>query len=454
MYQIPRADPFPPQRWAALARGALLSPEEPLVVALSGGVGSSALLALTALARPKPSVIAVHVRTSSEATDCVQRLAAELAVPLTMLPSASDPLGSVARWTRAQARSLVLAGDCRLVGTVERRPSTPIAAAREHLEGSAIARPLRSLPRGELAAALRLVALPFVDELDAAALRIVADGVQATLVGGREILRLDGQLSQATAALVWDPPVHCAARRGVADAFVGGCIDRGALMALPRALRRRALWRLLHEALGRELSPNQVESALELLSRGRTGRLAIEPGFVLVLRADRLHLEPLSARRGHDPRQLLLPFDSALPASLGAPLGLPGEVQLDDGRSIRASLLELAAACAPLARQLSVELDASRLPDRLSVRFPRTGDRFHPLGWPQEASLASFLAASGVPREGRARVPIVLAEERVVWVAGLRPAESVRVASGTRRRVRLDLVHPLLSEEGSTAARR
>ncbi|MEY2746388.1 MAG: hypothetical protein RL112_1430 [Planctomycetota bacterium] len=454
MYQPPRADPFPPQRWAALARGALLAPEEPLVVALSGGVGSSALLALAALARPKPGLSAVHVRQDPESTEVARQLASELAVPLALLPAAEDPLLAAARWARSQARPTLLAGDCRLVGTVERRPSAVVPAAREHREGVAIARPLRCLPRGELAAALRLVSLPFVDELDAAALRIVADGVQATLVGGREILRLDGQLSQATAALVWDPPVHCAARRGVADAFVGGCVDRGALMALPRALRRRALWRLLHEALGRELAPTQVESALELLSRGRTGRLAIEPGFVLVMRADRLHLEPLPPRRGHDPRQLVLPFDSALPPSLGAPLVLPGEVRLDDGRSIRASLLELAAACAPLSRQLSVELDASRLPDRLSVRFPRAGDRFHPLGWPQEASLASFLAASGVPREGRARVPIVLAEERVVWVAGLRPAESVRVASGTRRRVRLDLVHPLLSEEGAAGSRR
>jgi tRNA(Ile)-lysidine synthetase-like protein len=453
MYQPPRVDPFPPQRWAALARGALLGPEEPLIVALSGGVGSSALLALASLARPRPTLAAVHVRTTDEATDSARRLAADLAVPLTVLPRGDAPLASVARWARSEARPTVLAGDCRLVGTVERRPSTPLAAAREHLSGVAIARPLRGLPRGELAAALRLVSLPFVDELDAAALRIVADGVQATLVGGREILRLDGQLSQATAAIVWDPPVHCAARRGVADAFVGGCIERGALMALPRALRRRVLWRLLHEAMGRELAPMQVESALELLSRGRTGRLAVEPGFVLVLRADRLHLEPLPARRGLDPRQLMLPFDSALPPSLGAPLGLPGVVQLDDGRSIRASLLELAAECAPLARQLSVELDASRLPDHLSVRFPRAGDRFHPLGWPQEASLASFLAASGVPREGRARVPIVLAAERVVWVAGLRPAESVRVAAGTRRRVRLDLVHPLLSEEGAAARR-
>jgi tRNA(Ile)-lysidine synthetase-like protein len=454
MYQPHRADPFPPQRWASLARAALLDPQEPLVAALSGVVGSSALLALAAAARPQPRLAAVHVRTSPEALDSARRLAAELAIPLEVLPADPDPLAAVARHARSQARPTVLSGDCRLVGTVEARAAAGLVHVRDQLAGVAVARPLRALPRGELAAALRLVSLPFVDDVDAAALRIVADGVQATLIGGREILRLDGQLAQATAALVWGPPVHCAARRGVADAFVGGCIERGALMALPRALRRRALWRLLHEALGRELAPKQVEAALDLLARGRSGRLALDPGFVLLLRADTLHLEPLPARRGHDPRQLLLPYESALPPSQGAPLGLPGEVQLDDGRSIRASLLELAAACAPLARQLSVELDAGKLPDRLAVRFPREGDRFHPLGWPREASLAGFLAASGVPREGRARVPIVLADERVVWVAGLRPAESVRVAAGTRRRVRLDLVHPLLSEEGVSAGRR
>ena len=49
-------------------------------------------------------------------------------------------------------------------------------------------------------------------------------------------------------------------------------------------------------------------------------------------------------------------------------------------------------------------------------------------------------------REGRERVPIVLADERVVWVAGLRVAEFARVEPRTRARLRLDLVHPLVAD--------
>jgi tRNA(Ile)-lysidine synthase len=73
------------------------------------------------------------------------------------------------------------------------------------------------------------------------------------------------------------------------------------------------------------------------------------------------------------------------------------------------------------------------------VRWPRPGDRFHPLGAPGSKPLRRFLADAGVPREERSRVALVGAGERILWVAGVRPSESARVDRRTRRRLRLDL---------------
>jgi tRNA(Ile)-lysidine synthase len=89
----------------------------------------------------------------------------------------------------------------------------------------------------------------------------------------------------------------------------------------------------------------------------------------------------------------------------------------------------------------TAELDLDRIPDRgaLRVRFPRPGDRFHPLGAPGSKSLARFLAESGIPRGDRPHVPLVTSGAEILWVAGIRPAQHARVRPGTTQRLRLEL---------------
>ena len=45
----------------------------------------------------------------------------------------------------------------------------------------------------------------------------------------------------------------------------------------------------------------------------------------------------------------------------------------------------------------------------------------------------------GLPFE-RGQVPLVLAGDEILWVAGIRPAESRRIGPGTHRRLRLKLI--------------
>jgi tRNA(Ile)-lysidine synthetase-like protein len=138
------------------------------------------------------------------------------------------------------------------------------------------------------------------------------------------------------------------------------------------------------------------------------------------------------------------PRESAWIAQLAAPelgfvLPVPGSVTLPDGRRLVAQLFD-ADASRPVPRSAeTVELDAADLPARLTVRWPRSGDRFRPLGAPGSRALRRFLADQGVPRGERKLVPIVLAGAEILWCAGLRPAHGARITGATRRRLRLEL---------------
>jgi tRNA(Ile)-lysidine synthetase-like protein len=225
---------------------------------------------------------------------------------------------------------------------------------------------------------------------------------------------------------------------------------------------RRALWRLLVE--GTALAPGKklLDLVLDDLGAGRCGRHTLPRGWQLHLRPATLDLEPpADLLGGRRTRQPYLPFSelrgaTALPQGRNAPwiaslsdphhgfaLPVPGSVTLPDGRRISAELIEVDAGAEVPREACTVELDWTSLRasvgESLTVRWPRAGDRFRPLGAPGSRPLRRFLAAEGVPRAERRRVALVCDSERIVWVSGLRPCEEARVGPQSTRRVRLTL---------------
>lgn len=120
----------------------------------------------------------------------------------------------------------------------------------------------------------------------------------------------------------------------------------------------------------------------------------------------------------------------------GLALGVPGSIQLPDGRSIHADFV--AAGEVPSMSTTVVEIDAAHS-DGLRVRFERPGDRFWPLGAPGHKPLRRFLGSVGIPREERGQVPVVVSGEDIVWVAGVRIADQHKVTAATKRRIRLSM---------------
>ena len=78
--------------------------------------------------------------------------------------------------------------------------------------------------------------------------------------------------------------------------------------------------------------------------------------------------------------------------------------------------------------------DADALGKGLFVRTWEDGDRFQPLGMSETKKLQDFFVDEKVPRLKRGRVPLVCtADGRIAWVVGQRIAEPFRVRDDTRR---------------------
>ncbi|MDP3182721.1 MAG: tRNA lysidine(34) synthetase TilS [Desulfobaccales bacterium] len=77
-------------------------------------------------------------------------------------------------------------------------------------------------------------------------------------------------------------------------------------------------------------------------------------------------------------------------------------------------------------------LDQDRLTFPLEVRYFRPGDRFWPLGSPGPKKLQDFLVDSKIPRWLRPYLPLITSAGRIVWVVGLRVAEPVKLTPSSR----------------------
>ena len=105
-------------------------------------------------------------------------------------------------------------------------------------------------------------------------------------------------------------------------------------------------------------------------------------------------------------------------------LAVPGSVEYGDGR----------LRCEE-ARDGG--LDADTLGATLHVRPWQEGDRMRPVGLGGTRTLQDLFTDRKVPREARARVPVVVARGEIAWVAGVATGEGFAATAATTRRVAL-----------------
>ena len=120
-------------------------------------------------------------------------------------------------------------------------------------------------------------------------------------------------------------------------------------------------------------------------------------------------------------------------------LEAPGRAELPEiARALEATIVPASGYELPREKDRAA-FDADRLPRRLIVRARRRGDRLAAFGG-GERRLKSLLIDAKIPRWERACVPVVEAKGEIVWVAGLRRAAAAPLSAATRRVLELRLV--------------
>ena len=207
------------------------------------------------------------------------------------------------------------------------------------------------------------------------------------------------------------------------------------LLDLPPAIRRRVVRRALETLRGdlKRITLEHVERTLLLLEdpAGRRsvslpeGLTASVSGLGLTLARGRgapARKAPAAGAPATDCREALCP--------------VPGEVALQGfDLRLRASIVprDLAPPDMRRAGRERAYLDADLLPGPLLIRPRRPGDRFVPLGGPGTRKVKSFLIDRKIPLTDRGRIPLVLSGDRIAWVVGHAIDDRFKVTGTTRR---------------------
>jgi tRNA(Ile)-lysidine synthase len=228
-------------------------------------------------------------------------------------------------------------------------------------------------------------------------------------IAGDDIAHLEGE-----AARYW-PKV--ADKQG--DVIV---LDKKALLKLPVSVQRYLLRQAVETAAGnlKDIEARHIEEMVQTLDKPAGKQISLPYGLVFAVDYDRYLLakdiSPLN------------PF----PVLAGEyPLKIPGKTIIPGWR-IDAHIIppaELNTGDNPLI----AHFDYGRIAGKLTVRARQRGDRFQPLGMNETKKVAQFMMDAKIPKGWRSRIPVIAAADGIIWVAGHRIDERVKVTKQTKK---------------------
>ncbi|TVR47014.1 MAG: tRNA lysidine(34) synthetase TilS [Planctomycetota bacterium] len=188
-----------------------------------------------------------------------------------------------------------------------------------------------------------------------------------------------------------------------------------AILAAPLSVRS-LLWRQLCLNLRLPID-RRIIAALEDLAHGEQGR-RFDLGNTLFLKhAQRLSWE-IKVPLPSDPNE-------------SHPIQLPGETSLGDGATIQCRLLEDPVDV--IAAPHEAFIDESSIRGPLVWRFPLDGERWRSFGSEGSKTVLRYLADRGIPSRARRRMVVVADDEGVVWIPGCTIADRVQVNGRSQR---------------------
>jgi tRNA(Ile)-lysidine synthase len=208
-------------------------------------------------------------------------------------------------------------------------------------------------------------------------------------------------------------------------------IDLCRFLKCPRAIQRRVLekacWRMGNKPYARN-----IEQLLQLtLQEGSGGRLHLANGLRVHKLSNRLcftYPAGRVARRGD------LTTDTDDRSLFEYEITGPGTWRLDHfGLTVAVTFLDRNAAEPMNPDDNSEYLDLDRITFPLTIRTPQPTDRFIPLGSPGRKKISRFLKDQKIERQLRGNIPVLVSDNMVLALVGLRIDHRFRVTPATRR---------------------
>jgi tRNA(Ile)-lysidine synthase len=100
---------------------------------------------------------------------------------------------------------------------------------------------------------------------------------------------------------------------------------------------------------------------------------------------------------------------------------------------------ELTAKELRLGKNLKVYVDAAKMRGKLTVRSPKVGDRFAPLGMSGSKKLSDFFVDRKIDRPLREEKSLLLCSDKIVWIIGHEIADSVKITARTKKALQLEV---------------
>jgi len=228
-------------------------------------------------------------------------------------------------------------------------------------------------------------------------------------------------------------------------------LNKERFLQLPSALQRNLLRMSIERLLGnlKDIEMRHIEEIMEALTKSAGKRLDLPGGLIFSIEYDKYLIgsEPV-------PLSPLPVLESEFSLNMPGETLLPGwrvEANIIDREQMKEEKPE--GANAPLETTTPLPLikgegtkgiglisnlfvayfDYDKTGEKLVVRPRRTGDRFQPLGMSQPKKLGEFMIDAKIPRAWRGRTPIVCSPWHILWVVGWRIDERARVTDTTQR---------------------
>ena len=207
----------------------------------------------------------------------------------------------------------------------------------------------------------------------------------------------------------------------------GNKLSRKLFLNLNKALQRRVIRLWFEQRRGhlRAIDFDHVESALRLIAAGAPhGRLALPGGWQLAREYETITFD----RPNVKPRCYSYQFKP------GSTLTV-----IEAGITIVSELIDPTPGKLP-DNFMEAVFDADLLKGNLLVRNFRNGDRFQPLGMAGHKKLKDLFIAHQLPLRTRATLALLVMDNEILWIPGYGRSDSARIGSATKISLHLKVI--------------